>query len=1037
MRSIVGGRIGLALALLVLWPMAAIAQSSIAGVVKDASGAVLPGVTVEASSTALIEKTRTAVTDAQGAYKIVDLRPGIYALTFSLGGFNTFKRDGIDLPSSFVATINAEMKVGTISETVVVTGESPVVDVQSNTRAANLTRDILDSVPNAHTLQSVGQLVVGVTLTAPDVGGSQAMQQTYFTVHGAGAGQTSVLMDGMIINGLQGDGAIQSYLNDAGSREMVYQTGGGAADSATGGLKMNLIPNEGGNRFAGSLFTGFERTGWQSDNLSPFLFDHGVRTLDKIGVYHDVDVTQGGPVMKDKLWFFASARFFTVNKPISNTFHVPAGQTYANCVSGAAACEQGIDNQTINSGLGRVTWQASPRNKFSVYADKIWKTRSAAMQPGDDPDTSSVVWTSPLYLTTTAKWTSTVSSKLLVEGGYSSNIERYENLNQPGISQPWGTPAWLAGAPYRDAGFGTTSHAASVTTGGGAYQKSPDRYNLQGSATYVTGSHSVKIGFQDSWGLDANTLAQNADLVENFQAGVPLNVILEATANPKTYWSERLNANLGIYAQDQWTFKRMTISYAGRWEYVNEQVNGQPDQAGRFSTIPAFGDIKMPVWKSFSPRGSIVYDLTGDGKTAVRFGFNRFQQAATTTFASLYDPANALVVFATAPWTDKNKDNIAQGNPGCSFAADPTCEINFAAVPSSFLRSVPSNFASPDPNISRPYSDAYNVGVTREIFRGVSLSFDYFHNNAKNVFERNNILRPGVVNADGTVTNPSYRAVTIFSPIDGHPITMYDTISAAVQQAVTNVDSNDSSLTQKYDGFEVNFTARLPHGGRLFGGSATDRTVANVCSSAATNPSLLNYCDQSQSGIPWRTQFKLAGTYPLPWGVYISGSFQALPGYLLGTQALTQGGNATPNLVSVNGLGSAWTVTPTTTYSVCPGNSASSGCVVGARVVPGMNSASFSVPLVAPGTEQTARLNQLDLAISKRITIGRFRFEPKADLFNALNSADYFTVRSTAFTPTAVAGASALGPGGTPTAYLAPSSILQGRLLRIGANVTW
>jgi len=1017
--------------------MAAIAQSSIAGVVKDASGAVLPGVTVEASSTALIEKTRTAVTDAQGAYKIVDLRPGIYALTFSLGGFNTFKRDGIDLPSSFVATINAEMKVGTISETVVVTGESPVVDVQSNTRAANLTRDILDSVPNAHTLQSVGQLVVGVTLTAPDVGGSQAMQQTYFTVHGAGAGQTSVLMDGMIINGLQGDGAIQSYLNDAGSREMVYQTGGGAADSATGGLKMNLIPNEGGNRFAGSLFTGFERTGWQSDNLSPFLFDHGVRTLDKIGVYHDVDVTQGGPVMKDKLWFFASARFFTVNKPISNTFHVPAGQTYANCVSGAAACEQGIDNQTINSGLGRVTWQASPRNKFSVYADKIWKTRSAAMNPGDDPDTSSVVWTSPLYLTTTAKWTSTVSSKLLVEGGYSSNIERYENLNQPGISQPWGTPAWLAGAPYRDAGFGTTSHAASVTTGGGAYQKSPDRYNLQGSATYVTGSHSVKIGFQDSWGLDANTLAQNADLVENFQAGVPLNVILEATANPKTYWSERLNANLGIYAQDQWTFKRMTISYAGRWEYVNEQVNGQPDQAGRFSTIPAFGDIKMPVWKSFSPRGSIVYDLTGDGKTAVRFGFNRFQQAATTTFASLYDPANALVVFATAPWTDKNKDNIAQGNPGCSFAADPTCEINFAAVPSSFLRSVPSNFASPDPNISRPYSDAYNVGVTREIFRGVSLSFDYFHNNAKNVFERNNILRPGVVNADGTVTNPSYRAVTIFSPIDGHPITMYDTVSAAVQQAVTNVDSNDSSLTQKYDGFEVNFTARLPHGGRLFGGSATDRTVANVCSSAATNPSLLNYCDQSQSGIPWRTQFKLAGTYPLPWGVYVSGSFQALPGYLLGTQALTQGGNATPNLVSVNGLGSAWTVTPTTTYSVCPGNSASSGCVVGARVVPGMNSASFSVPLVAPGTEQTARLNQLDLAISKRITIGRFRFEPKADLFNALNSADYFTVRSTAFTPTAVAGASALGPGGTPTAYLAPSSILQGRLLRIGANVTW
>jgi hypothetical protein len=660
------------------------------------------------------------------------------------------------------------------------------------------------------------------------------------------------------------------------------------------------------------------------------------------------------------------------------------------------------------------------------------------MSPGDDPDSSSVLWTSPLYLTSTAKWTSTVSNKLLIEGGFSSNVERYENLYQPGIEQEWGTAAWLAGAPYRDTTFGTTGHASSVATGGGEYQKSPDRYNLQGSASYVTGSHNLRFGFQHSWGRDGNTLRQNADLVQNYLGGVPATVTLESTANPKTYWTERLNANLGIYAQDQWTFKRLTLGYALRWEYINEQVDGQPTQAGRFSTIPAFGDIKMPTWKSWSPRTSAVYDLTGDGKTAIKFGYNRFQQAATTTFASLYDPANALVVFATAPWTDKNKDNIAQGAPGCSFALDPACEINFATVPTSFLTSVPQNFATPDPNIRRPYSDAFNVGITREVWQRVSVSFDWFHNNARNILERNNVGRPGTVNADGTVTNASYRPVTIFSPIDGHPITMYDTVSPAVQQTVRNVDSNDSNITQRYDGYEFNFTARLPRGARIFGGSATDRTVANVCNAAATNPSLLNYCDQDQSGIPWRTQFKLVGTYPLPWwGVQVSGAFQALPGYLLGTQALTQGGNATPNLVAVNGLGSAWAVTPTANYAVCPGNSAAAGCVVGARVVPGMNSASFSVPLIAPGTEQTPRINQLDLALSKRITVGRMRIEPKLDVFNALNSSDYFTVRSTTFQPTAVAGVSLPGTGGTPTAYLAPSSILQGRLLRIGANVSW
>src|SRR5438477_4884216 len=255
-------------------PATARAQSAFAGTVKDATGAVLPGVTVEASSPALIERVRSATTDANGTYKIENLRPGTYSITFNLTGFSSVKKDGIELASNFTATINADLKVGAVEETVTVSGESPVVDVQSNAKAQVLSRDVLDAVPSAHTIQSVGQLVVGVTLTAPDVGGSQAMQQTYFTVHGLGAAQTSVLMDGMIINGLQGDGAIQSYLNDAGNQEMNYQTGGGSGDSPTGGVKLNMIPREGGNRFSGSMFLGVEN--WQSDNFTQELKDKGV-----------------------------------------------------------------------------------------------------------------------------------------------------------------------------------------------------------------------------------------------------------------------------------------------------------------------------------------------------------------------------------------------------------------------------------------------------------------------------------------------------------------------------------------------------------------------------------------------------------------------------------------------------------------------------------------------------------------------------------------------------------------------------------------
>ena len=1031
-----------ALAFLLGLPATVRAQSAFAGVVKDTTGAVLPGVTVEAASPALIEKVRSVTTDANGAYRIENLRPGVYTLTFQLPGFSNVKKDGIELSSNFTATINADLKVGAVEETVTVSGESPVVDVQTNTKAQVMSREVLDAVPSSHTIQSVGQLVVGVSLTAPDVGGSQAMQQTYFTVHGLGAAQTTVMIDGMIVNGLQGDGAIQSYLNEGANQEMVYQTAGGTVDSPTGGVKINLIPKEGGNRFSGSLFEGYESSRMQSNNLSDFLASKGVRTVDKIGTYNDTDVTQGGPIKKDKLWFFASARWFTVNKPISNTLvsdGTPAGIKAcqdALAGRGGALCPQGVDDQHQYSYLGRITWQMTPRNKFSAYYDRVLKDRGAAMNPGDDQTTSSVVWNSPLYTTHSLKWTSTVSSKLLIEGGYSGNIERYNNLYQPGIEKPYGSPEWFANARHVDSGAGLTWKSSATQLG--VY---PDRYNAQASATYVTGTHSIKVGFQDSWGPFNRNAIANADLYQNYTqvAGIETPQTVTVYATPSR-WRDRLNANFGVFGQDIWTLNRLTLTYGIRWEYVSEQVDGMPAQQGRFANIPAFDNIKMPVWKDFSPRIGAVYDLNGNGKTAVKFGFNRYMAAATTTLASLYDPADATQITMLLPWTDKNSDDIAQGLRGCAFATDPACEINFASLPSNFGT---VSLASPDPNLTRPYVLQYNVGITREILRGVSVEGGWFHTVSKNFMERNNINRPGTLNADGTVTNASYRPVTVFSPIDGTPITVFDVASAAVGTlAAKNIDTNDPGLRQAYNAFEFGFNARLPRGARLSGGFGTDRTVAHTCSAAASNPNFLiqiggvNYCDQSNSGIPWRTGVKIVGMYPLPWaGLILAGAYQGLPGYVLGTSALTAGGAGAPNFTNISGLAGQLTVTSTTRYTSCPGNSASQGCVVGALIAPGALS-TLTVPLGPPNTLLTPRLNQLDLSIAKRINVGRFRIDPKLDVFNALNSSDYFTARSTTYTLTA-AGATPTAEQGSSGSYLLPGSIIQGRLLRIAAVVNW
>ena len=1021
-----------ALVCLLSAPSAVYAQSAFAGVVRDISGAVLPNVTVEASSPALIEQSRIVLTNGAGLYNIIDLRPGTYSLTFSTPGFQTYKREGLELPSDFTATIDVTLNVGALEESVTVAGSSPVVDVQNNVRQQVLPRDVLDAVPNAHTIQSVGQLIPGISLTAPDVGGSQAMQQTYFSVHGSGAAGTSVLMDGMIINGLQLDGAVQSYLNDAGSQEMVYQTGGGSGDSPTGGVRMNLIPKEGGNTFSGSLFVGVEN--WQSDNFTSALKSAGVTSVDKIGTYHDVDLTEGGPIKRNALWFFGSGRMFTVNKPIASTYVSDPSLigspnlSFANlaaCRSLAIACAQGVDDQTINSGLGRITMQLGSSNKLAVYGDRIHKDRAHAMNPGDDQSTTSVHWTSPLYLTSTAKWTTTVSGHWLIEGGWSSNIERYDNLYQPGIQQVPGTALWYAMASRQD----TTANQRSVA-GAPEYSSYPDRYNWQGAASYVTGTHNVKFGFQDSYGPYNQKYIANADLTAQYQTqnGVP-NTPYQATIYASSpVFQDRLNSALGVYGQDSWTLHRLTLNIGLRWDSLSEQVTGKPQQSGTFAIIPAFGNIAMPTQRNWSPRGSVVVDLFGNGKTALRAGFNRFPNAATTTLAAGQDPANGANVTAMLPWSDINSDNIVQYSVshdaagqvvGCVYLS-PGCELDFSKLVSNFGTVTLTNHI--DPNLKRPYYDQMNAGIQHEIARGVSVTFEWFRTENKDAQTTQNLNR-AAAGADPTA-NSNYRAVTVFSPLDGSATTVYDLASNAVAVAAPNNQVfTDSAQKSVYNGFDVGFNARVGKGARLFGGTTTERTLTNTCDLGVYNPNNLLYCDQSQVGIPWRTQIKLSGTLPLFWGLTLSGAYQGLPGYLE--------------------TNTTYSITRNTTYTVCPGSSAAAGCAVNAKIDGTQVSSSISVPLDASGTTLTPRTNQVDLGLAKRLTMGHLRIDPKVDLFNAFNSSAYFTVRSTAFSPIA-------GPNGTSapalpapatgspyTNFRAPGSVLQGRIIRVGANVTW
>ncbi len=299
-----------AMAFALLLPASAWAQSSISGVVRDPSGAVLPGVTVEAASPALIDKVRTSVTDAQGLYRIVDLRPGVYTVTFTLPGFSTYRRDGLELRAEFNATVNAEMAVGTLEETVTVTGEAPLVDIRSSREQTQIERETLEALPGAGRLTTLSSILPGATLTQENnrgVGGTSDRTHTRYSVHGAPEAQPYI--DGMnqqLPNSTQG----VVVFNQLGIQEVVLETSGIGADRDSGGMTINMIPRDGGNRFSGTATFAYSGPDLETTNVNDELLARGLNParVGSLKKFRDSGAAIGGPIKRDRLWFFTAVR---------------------------------------------------------------------------------------------------------------------------------------------------------------------------------------------------------------------------------------------------------------------------------------------------------------------------------------------------------------------------------------------------------------------------------------------------------------------------------------------------------------------------------------------------------------------------------------------------------------------------------------------------------------------------------------------------------------------------------------------------------
>jgi len=550
--------------------------------------------------------------------------------------------------------------------------------------------------------------------------------------------------------------------------------------------------------------------------------------------------------------------------------------------------------------------------------------------------------------------------------------------------------------------------------GGENYGRFPDRHAFAGAVSYITGAHNVKVGLQDTWGNYRRTDTANGDIRAIFTNTV---ATFAQIYNSPVERFDQVHADFGVYGQDSWTLKRMTLNYGARYEHFASGIPVETSPAGRFTAARTFGPIDMPTWNSISPRGGVVYDVFGNQKTAVKFSMGRYEQAGSTGFSETYNPLQ--LTMATVSWADANGDGIPQGELGCVYQTSG-CEVNLAQLPNGFGVASLSNF---DPNIKRMYNVETSVSVQQELRPGLSVQGGWYHRDFKNLRRRDLTQQ----------TFADYTPFTVYSPIDGTPITYYN-VSAAASTRTTTVDTNaDPSRKMWFNGFEWNFNGRLKHGITVFGGGMSERVIAQVCDEKS-NPNLLLYCDQTKSGIPFRTQFKIAGNIPIWWGIQTGFSFQSLPGYGYGLGALSgrEGGPTGPTgqpsatqLNTPNGQGTVYLIQKATAYTASSPCVAQGKCTVGQLVDPGLNVASLSVPLIAPNTEFGDRINQLDLNLSKTFKVQRFSIQPKIDLFNALNASPVYAIRATA-----VGG---LNYG--TAAYFSPQSILTGRVFQLGAIV--
>jgi len=988
--------------LLLLAPALAFAQAggaSLAGTVKDASGAVLPGVTVEASSPALTEKTRSAVTDGSGQYRIIDLPPGTYTLTATLPGFNTVQRTDLVLSGSVTMTIAIDMKVGALQETITVTGEAPVVDVQNTRRETTVSQEVIASISATRTVGSLLNLTPGITVDNNGLNATPTM--TFFSARGGPTNEGRMTVNGMTVAAAFNGGGVSSYILDTvGAEEVTTNVSGGLGEMEVGGPVMNIVPRAGGNRFTGSAFMNTAGEWSKGNNLDDALTapPPGPNLKETPGIIksYDGSIAYSGPILKDRLWFYGSYRKLNTITAVEgvkwnkNTFDLSRWD-WVEDPSISARQQQGrtmfIDRFSAQvTAKNRVTFaheyqarcEGAPLKTTTTDAcdrrsDSSWSPSAANTT---SPEASTQYIDFP-YTVTQVLWTNPLSSRILLEGGFSRLA--YDHAGGPGQLPPDGvfditvteqstTPAPTNGA-YNGAGYVVPVPRANYQYRALAQYADNKSWPMtwRGSASYVTGAHNMKFGYQGSYLANQTERERNPTLLSyRFSQGIPNQFTM---ALDKWQTADRTKV-AAMFVQDSWTKNRLTVQAALRYDHSSSfspaDHNGTTTTTKLNPTAITFDQTaSVDAFNDLTPRFGVAYDVFGNGKTALKFNMGHYLVSATNDGRyTTNNPANRAVSSVDRGWTDNDGDKVVDCDL-LNFAAQgpatgqvDTCaaltgnNLNFGKLGNATTTTNPDLLSGWG---ARPNDWQYNVTVQQQIIPRVSVDVGYSHRWFKGVQVTDNVNR-----------SPSdYVSYTLPAPTDsrldgggGYPITVYVPTNAAAAIAAQNYQTFESDFGPErknyYDGVDVTVNARLKQGLTMQVGSTTGRSVVNTCDVGKFDSPDLRGCNNSN---PFQTTVRGLATYTVPKiDVLVSATVRSQP-----VVARTASWNV-PNSVITGLLGflpSGSTAAGTTTVAIQDNDH---------RIW------------------DESRRTQIDMRFAKVLRFGRTRSDIGVDLTNLLNS---------------------------------------------------